>query len=312
MYIHRVNNGKRIPQFTCANYSKLPVGSRCSTQHRVNGEHVMILIRETLKEIIRFSEEDEVAFEKLVKDTVAAHQSAEKKVSKQRLSECKNRVEELEKLLCKIYEDNALGKLPDKRYQMLSSQYEAEEAALDDEIRKLQAEEEKQKKTAYSASRFISLIRKYRDFEDLTASMLIELIDRILVHERDIKGCPDSPQTIEIYFNFLGKLELPRSNADPTPEEIEWAKRKAEVRAKRREQYRRRVESGKAAEYYEKTKAARKAKMDADKEACRAEDRANGVYYLPNAPKKTKQEVKANENSEKVVKGPGIADATAV
>ena len=312
MYIHRVNNGKRIPQFTCANYSKLPVGSRCSTQHRVNGEHVMILIRETLKEIIRFSEEDEAAFEKLVKDTVAAHQSAETKVSKQRLSECKNRVEELEKLLCKIYEDNALGKLPDKRYQMLSSQYEAEEAALDDEIRKLQAEEEKQKKTAYSASRFISLIRKYRDFEDLTASMLIELIDRILVHERDIKGCPDSPQTIEIYFNFLGKLELPGSNADPTPEEIELAKRKAEVRAKRREQYRRRVESGKAAEYYEKTKAARKAKMDADKEACRAEDRANGVYYLPNAPKKTKQEVKANENSEKVVKGPGIADAAAV
>ena len=312
MYIHRVNNGKRIPQFTCANYSKLPVGSRCSTQHRVNGEHVMILIRETLKEIIRFSEEDEAAFEKLVKDTVAAHQSAETKVSKQRLSECKNRVEELEKLLCKIYEDNALGKLPDKRYQMLSSQYEAEEAALDDEIRKLQAEEEKQKKTAYSASRFISLIRKYRDFEDLTASMLIELIDRILVHERDIKGCPDSPQTIEIYFNFLGKLELPGANADPTPEEIELAKRKAEVRAKRREQYRRRVESGKAAEYYEKTKAARKAKMDADKEACRAEDRANGVYYLPNVPKKTKQEVKANENSEKVVKGPGIADAAAV
>lgn len=312
MYIHRVNNGKRIPQFTCANYSKLPVGSRCSTQHRVNGEHVMMLIRETLKEIIRFSEEDEAAFEKLVKDTMAAHQSTETKVSKQRLSECKNRVEELEKLLCKIYEDNALGKLPDKRYQMLSRQYEAEEAALDDEIRKLQAEEEKQKKTAYSASRFISLIRKYRDFEDLTASMLIELIDRILVHERDIKGCPDSPQTIEIYFNFLGKLELPGSNADPTPEEIELAKRKADVRAKRREQYRRRVESGKAAEYYEKTKAARKAKMDADKEACRAEDRANGVYYLPNAPKKTKQEVKANEDSEKVVKGPGIADAAAV
>ena len=312
MYIHRVNNGKRIPQFTCAKYSKLPVGSRCSTQHRVNGEHVMILIRETLKAIIRFSEEDEAAFENLVKDTVAAHQSAETKVSKQRLSECKSRVEELEKLLCKIYEDNALGKLPDKRYQMLLSQYEAEEAALDDEIRKLQEEEEKQQKTTYSASRFISLIRKYRDFEELTASMLIELIDRILVHERDIKGCPDSPQTIEIYFNFLGKLELPGSDAEPTLEEIELAKRKAEVRAKRREQYRRRVESGKAAEYYEKTKAARKAKMDVDKEACRAEDRDNGVYYLPNAPKKTRQEVRANANYEKVVKGPGIADAAAV
>ena len=62
-------------------------------------------------------------------------------------------------------------------------------------------------------------------------------------------------------------------------------KRVPVLQEKRREQYRRRVESGKAAEYYEKTKAARKAKMDADKEACRAEDRANGVYYMLNAPK---------------------------
>lgn len=312
MYIHRVNNGKRIPQFTCANYSKLPIGSRCPTQHRVNGEHLMILIRETLKEIIRFSEEDEAAFEKLVKDTVAAHQSAEAKNSQQRLAECKSRVEELEKLLCKIYEDNALGKLPDKRYQMLSNQYEAEEAALDAEIRKLQVEEEKQKKTTFSASRFMGLIRKYRDFEELTAPMLIELIDRILVHERDIKGCPDSPQTIEIYFNFLGKLELPGSNAEPTPEEIEMEQKKAAARARRREQYRRRVESGKAAEYYERTKAARKAKMDAEKEACRAEDREKGIYYFPNGPKAKNQEGDNEESIADAVKDTGIVNAAAV
>lgn len=272
----------------------------------------MILIRETLKEIIRFSEEDEAAFEKLVKDTVAAHQTAEAKNSQQRLAECKNRVEELEKLLCKIYEDNALGKLPDKRYQMLSSQYEAEEAALDAEIRKLQAEEEKQKKTAYSASRFMGLIRKYHDFEELTAPMLIELVDRILVHERDIKGCPDSPQTIEIYFNFLGKLELPGSDAEPTPEEIEMEQKKAAARVRRREQYRRRVESGKAAEYYERTKAARKAKMDAEKEACRAEDREKGIYYFPNGPKAKKQEGDNDESIADAVKDTGIVNAAAV
>ena len=183
---------------------------------------------------------------------------------------------------------------------------------MDAEIRKLQAEEEKQKKITYSASRFMGLIRKYRDFEELTAPMLIELIDRILVHERDIKGCPDSPQTIEIYFNFLGKLELPGANAHPTPEEIELAKRKEEVRAKRREQYRRRVESGKAAEYYERTKAARKAKMDAEKEACRAEDREKGIYYFPNGPKIKKQEGENNESTTDAVKDTGIVNVAAV
>lgn len=169
-----------------------------------------------------------------------------------------------------------------------------------------------QKKSTFSAGRFMNMIRKYRDFEELTAPMLIELIDRILVHERDIKGSPDSPQTIEIYFNFLGKLELPWDDAEPTPEEVELAQKKAALREKRREQYRRRVESGKAAEYYEKTKAARKAKMDADKEACRAEDRANDIYYLPNVSKEKKTEVLTYEVPENDIKAASLADAAAV
>ena len=51
--------------------------------------------------------------------------------------------------------------------------------------------------------------------------MLNEFIYKILVHEREIKNRPDSPQTIEIYFNFIGKFEMPREEHVPTPEEIE-------------------------------------------------------------------------------------------
>ena len=54
------------------------------------------------------------------------------------------------------------------------------------------------------------MIQKYRDFEEMTAPRLIELIDRILVHERDIKCSLDPPQTIEIYFNFIGTKSLDR------------------------------------------------------------------------------------------------------
>ena len=127
-----------------------------------------------------------------------------------------------------------------------------------------------------------------------------------------MSGSPDSPQTVEIYFNFLGKLELPWEDAEPTSEEIELEQKKAALREKRREQYRRRVESGKAAEYYEKTKAARKAKMDADKEACRAEDQANGVYYLPNVSKEKKTEVLIYEVPENDIKAARLVDAAAV
>lgn len=282
MYVHRTNNGKRIPQFTCSQYGKIPVGTLCPTQHRVEAGVILTLVKETLKEITQFSKEDEAEFERIVKEAVEAQQSADIKEQKARLQTCKKRVEELDKLMCKIYEDNALGKLPDKRYQMLDAQYAGEQTALEAEIRNLQDVVDEYEGSKKSAGKFIALVKKYQDFEELTTPMLIEFIDKILVHERDIKGAIDSPQTIEIYFNFVGQFSAPHEENVPTPEEIELAERKARVKAKRHEEYLRRKSTGWQATYYWKTKQAKKEKMDAAKEELRAEDRANGVYYLPN------------------------------
>lgn len=291
MYVHRVNNGKRIPQFTCSAYSKTPVGTLCSAQHRVVADVVMTLIKESLKAIIQFSQEDEAEFEKVVKEVISSQQSTDEQAQRARLATCRRRTDELETLLCKIYEDNALGRLPDKRYQLLSTQYEAETAALEAEISSLEDILNGYAKHERSAGKFMALVKKYKNFEELSTPMLIEFIDKILVHERDIKGAIDSPQTIEIYFNFIGKFELPREKVEQTPEEIELAARKERLRQKRHDAYVRRKETGWQSTYYWKTKRAKKEAMDAMKEKIRAEDRANGVYYLPNAPKENVQEV---------------------
>ena len=138
MYVHRTNNGKRIPQFTCAEYGKIPVGTRCKTQHRVNADVVMTLIKETLREIINFSKEDEDEFVRIVRKAVASQQSDEASDQRARLDECRKRSQELDVLLCKIYEDNALGRLPDRRYAVFEAQYTKEQEALDSEIINLQ------------------------------------------------------------------------------------------------------------------------------------------------------------------------------
>ena len=283
MYVHRVNNGKRVPQFTCAEYGKVPVGSRCSTQHRINADVVMTLIKETLRAIIQFSEEDEEEFERTVKSVIDSQKSNDENEKRERLAACHRRVDELETLLCKIYEDNALGKLPDKRYRLLSSQYEAESTALEAEMRSLEDALRQYGKNEKSASKFIALVKKYKNFEELTTPMLIEFIDKILVHERDIKNAIDSPQTIEIFFNFIGKFEVPKEKVEKTPEELELEARKERLRQKRHEEYLKRKLTGWQATYYWKNKRAKKAALDAKKEAIRAEDQANGVYYLPKA-----------------------------
>lgn len=118
-------------------------------------------------------------------------------------------------LLCKIYEDNILGKLPDKRDQMLSNQYERESTALEQEIRELSVSIASYTDGTSEAKKFMVLINKYQDFENLTTTMLNELVDKIVVYECDCKGSIQITQRIDIYFSFIGNFVLPAEPVDP-------------------------------------------------------------------------------------------------
>lgn len=281
MYIHRTGNGNRTANFSCSGYGKIPVGSKCASGHWVNADSVMKLIQETLREIVRFSKEDEEEFACIVRSEIENRQSSEMKGQKTRLTACQKRLDELETLLCKIYEDNILGKLPDKWYQILEAQYTKEQEALEAEIDSLQKKVDEYEQEQKSADKFIALVKKYQNFEELDAVMLNQFIYKIFVHERDYKGVANSPQTIEIYFNFVGKFGMQEINS-PSEEERAALEEKERLRQKRHEAYLRRKASGWQDAYYQKTKAAKKAGIDAKKEAIRSEDRAKGVYYLPN------------------------------
>ena len=281
MYIHRTGNGNRTANFSCSGYGKVPVGSKCASGHWVNADSIMKLIQETLREIVRFSKEDEEEFTCIVRSEIENRQSSEMKGQKTRLTACQKRLDGLETLLCKIYEDNTLGKLPDRRYQILEAQYTKEQEALEAEIDSLQKEVDEYEQEQKSADKFIALVKKYQNFEELDAVMLNQFTYKIFVHERDYKGMANSPQTIEIYFNFVGKFGMQEINS-PSEEERAALKEKERLRQKRHEAYLRRKASGWQDAYYQKTKAAKKAGIDAKKEAIRSEDRAKGVYYLPN------------------------------
>ena len=132
-----------------------------------------------------------------VQETQVAQQSADIAKKRRRLAAAQKRAGELEKLICKIYEDNVLGKLPDARYRALDAQYAKEQDALEIEIAEL--EKAVTGSRVKSAEKFIALIDKYENFDTLTNTMLNE---KILVHERARKGSQDTTQEIEIYFNF--------------------------------------------------------------------------------------------------------------
>lgn len=279
MYVHRTNNGKRISQYTCSQYSKVPVGKLCTTQHRINEDVVLSLVSEMLKAIAEYAKHDRAEFVRVVQEAQSSQQTAEVKKQRTRLATAKQRVSELEVLLCKIYEDNILGKLSDSRYATLDAQYEKEQTELTAEISVLEKAIKSYEKHEKDADRFIALIDKYENFDKLTIAMLNEFIEKILVHERDRKGSIQATQEVEIYFNFVGRFVPPAfGEVELTPEELEEIRKREERKDRLHQNYLKRKANGKQKEYEERTKAKKKAEIEARKQAIRTEDIARGVF----------------------------------
>ena len=279
MYVHRTYNGKRVPQYTCGQYGKYPIGSLCPTQHRIKAEAVLTLIADLLRAIAEYSKNDRAEFIRTVQETQAAQQTADRSKKRKRLAAAQKRAGELERLICKIYEDNALGKLPDARYEAPDAQYAKEQDALNAEITELEKAVTGYEQSRKSAEKFIALIDKYENFDTLTNTMLNEFVEKILVHERARKGSQDTTQEVEIYFNFVGRYIPPALQPVPlTPEEQEELRKKEKRKDRLHQNYLRRKANGKQKEWEERYNAKRKAKMEAAKAAIRAKNMEKGIF----------------------------------
>lgn len=284
MYVHRIHNGKRISNYSCSGYTKTPVGSRCKTAHRIAEKVVLELISEMLREMAKQAKINRADLVQVIQDALDARQSGETKQKRTRLAAAKARCSELEKILCKLYEDNALGKLPDTRYALLDAQYGQEQQKLVAEIAELEESLKAFANNKVAAERFTALIEKYENYDHISIAMLNELVDKICVHERARRYSTQTTQEIEIYFNFIGQYVPPAlCETEPTPEELEAMRQREELREKRHQQYLQRKASGKQKEYDDRYKAKRKAMRDARNNAIRDEDMKNGVFIPVNS-----------------------------
>ena len=262
MYVHRTNNYKNIPYYVCSNYKKVPCGTLCPSAHRIKAEVVLNLIQETLKDIKNYLDEDNEAFIHSIQNEMEEKEKAHIEKKKIRLTESQNRLQELERLMCRIYEDMILNKIPNNRYEILNNQYETEQLTLSKEIRDLELVISRYEMETDKARKFISLISRYENFDNLTNTMINEFVKKIIIHERDRKGSQTSKQKIEIYFNFIGNYEVPKEElSEEERSKLEEEERKIKERRDRLHQnYLKRKANGKQQEYEERYKERREQK----------------------------------------------------
>lgn len=262
MYVHRTNNYKNIPYYVCSNYKKVPCGTLCPSAHRIKAEVVINLIQETLKDIKNYLDEDNEAFIHSIQNEMEEKEKAHIEKKKIRLTESQNRLQELERLMCRIYEDMILNKIPNNRYEILNNQYETEQLTLSKEIKDLELVISRYEMETDKARKFISLISRYENFDNLTNTMINEFVKKIIIHERDRKGSQTSKQKIEIYFNFIGNYEVPKEElSEEERSKLEEEERKINERRDRLHQnYLKRKANGKQQEYEERYKERREQK----------------------------------------------------
>ena len=262
MYVHRTNNYKNIPYYNCSNYKKVPCGTLCPSAHRIKAEVVINLIQETLKDIKNYLDEDNEAFIHSIQNEMEEKEKAHIEKKKIRLTESQNRLQELERLMCRIYEDMILNKIPNNRYEILNNQYETEQLTLSKEIKDLELVISRYEMETDKVRKFISIISRYENFNELTNTMINEFVEKIIIHERDRKGSQTSKQKIEIYFNFIGNYEVPKEElSEEERSKLEEEERKINERRDRLHQnYLKRKANGKQQEYEERYKARREQK----------------------------------------------------
>ncbi len=113
----------------------------------------------------------------------------------------------------RLYEDSVLGKLSDLRFQKLSAQYETEQAEIQRLASSLEQEIENETEQIADVGRFLQLADRYSDLQELDASTVNELIDRIVIHSPERIG-GRKHVTIEIYFTYVGKIRIPLYKPD--------------------------------------------------------------------------------------------------
>lgn len=211
MYCEHVSaqrkNGQRheVTRFRCASHaiSRHWEHSLCSA-NQIAETILLPLVQEMIRSVSQFAISDEIAFRHVVEGAAAQEQKAQVDALRKQFAGQERRCNELERLLAKLYEDYALQRIPETRFEALTAAYETEQSQL-----ALQQTAEREQLAALQAStqkadHFLQLAKRYRDCKELTDEMIQAFVEKIMVHPATKDTYGKRQREIEIYLKFIG------------------------------------------------------------------------------------------------------------
>ena len=181
------------------------------TGHYIKASTIEMLIYQAAKRMSQYVLKDEKEFVEQLKAQYELQCEKDNTDDKKELLEAKRRMMDLDDLIKGLYENFTLGRLPERQFNRLMTEYDTEQSSLEQRISELETATERISTKAVQIDKFVRLVKKYRDFEELTTPMLNDFIEKVVIHEAEGGRTKDRTQQVDIYFNFIGNFVLPLS-----------------------------------------------------------------------------------------------------
>ncbi|BFL14406.1 hypothetical protein K160097B7_36220 [[Clostridium] hylemonae] len=192
--------------YICGSYKKR---TRDCTAHFIRTDLLTAGVTDNLRKVTSYAAKHEARFMKLLIEQNEDGGKRRNAARKKELEAAEKRISELSAIFKRLYEDSVTGRISDERFTELSADYEAEQKELKERAAAIRAELSKAQEATVNAEKFMNVVRKYTSFEELTPTLLREFVEKIVVHECSYDENGTRRQDIDIYYSFVGKVDLP-------------------------------------------------------------------------------------------------------
>ena len=211
----------RQDHYVCAKYKS---GRGTCSAHYIREDVLRDVVLERIRAVTEYIRADVEGFQE---DWLMCRREEQEKSireDKRRLEKAKKRLADIDKLITRIYEDMVLGNLSQDRYQRMLEGYEAEQAALNNEVIGLEDWVATREEMEDNVDQFLALLEKYVDIPELTTTIVNEFVKQIVVYAPD-KSSGKRTQKVKIVFNFLEEVEVPEIS-EPVITQTTYGRRK--------------------------------------------------------------------------------------
>ena len=191
--------------FRCSNYKS---GRGSCTVHFIRDVVLEKIVFEAISSLADFVKCHESVFLYILAKKTNAMRQKEHKRLEQAVEQGTKRIVEIDRLIEKVFEQNAIGVLSDERFSKMLQSYEKEQKALTQEVADSRQTLEEAKQKATDLRLLLRTLREMTEINELTPTLVISITERIEVHNND-KSSGHCYVKVDIYFTAVGMIDIP-------------------------------------------------------------------------------------------------------